>query len=91
MHGFSCLLQNNLLGVEMLFEIGESRLLYFKQPFHTEEVILQQTRKRVLYFYSTTTKNIPLLQNEVGRSVTSLLYKTVEKAVLCCTLVMLGM
>ena len=36
----SWLLQNNLLGVEILFEI-ETRLFYFKQHFDTEEVILQ--------------------------------------------------
>ena len=39
----SWLLQNNLLGVEMLFEIQKPRLFYFKQHFSTSEVILQQT------------------------------------------------
>ena len=42
---FSCLLQNNLLGVEMLFEIQKPRLtprlFYFKQHFSISEVILQ--------------------------------------------------
>ena len=52
----SCLLQNNLRGGEMLFEIDKPRLLYFKQHFDTEEVILQQPREQVLYFYSTTAK-----------------------------------
>ena len=45
---FSWLLQNNLLGVEMLFEIQKPRLtprlFYLKQHFSTSEVILQQTR-----------------------------------------------
>ena len=45
---FSWLLQNNLLGVNMLFVIQKPRLtpllFYFKQHFSTWEVILQQTR-----------------------------------------------
>ena len=40
-----CLLQNNLLSVEMLFEVEKPRLLYFKQHLDTEEVILQQTQQ----------------------------------------------
>ena len=40
----------------MLFEIQKTRLtprlFYFKQHFSTSEVILQQTRKHVLYFLS---------------------------------------
>ena len=40
-----CLLQNNLRGGEMLFEI--------EKHFDTEEVILQQLREQVLYFYAT--------------------------------------
>ena len=44
---FSWLLQNNLLGVEMLHELQKPRLtprlFYFKQHFSTSEVILQQT------------------------------------------------
>ena len=52
-HALSCLLQNNLRGGEMLFEIEKPRLLYFKQHFDTEEVILQQPREQVLYFYFT--------------------------------------
>ena len=55
---FRWLLQNNLLGVEMLFEIQKPRLtprlFYLKQYFSTSEVILQQTRLRVLYFLSIT-------------------------------------
>ena len=35
-----CLLQNNLLSVEMLFEVEKPRLLYFKQHLDTEEVML---------------------------------------------------
>ena len=41
---FSWLLQNNLLGVKMLFEIQKPRLFYFKQHFSTLDVILLQTR-----------------------------------------------
>ena len=56
-NALSCLLQNSLRGGEILFETEKPRrkprLLYFKQHFHTEEVILQQTREQVLYFYST--------------------------------------
>ena len=37
-----CLLQNNLLGGEMLVEIEKPGVLNFKQHFDTEEVILQQ-------------------------------------------------
>ena len=47
-------IENNLRGGEMVFEIEKPRLLYFKQHFDTEEVILQQPREQVLYFYSTT-------------------------------------
>ena len=46
----------------MLFEIEKPRLLYFKQHFDTEEIILQQPREQVLYFYST-------LKNKVGQFV----------------------
>ena len=38
----SCLLQNNLLGVKMLFEIQKLQVFYSKQHFDTLEVILQQ-------------------------------------------------
>ena len=51
-HALSCLLQNNLRGGEMLFKIENH--LYFKQHFETEEVILQQPREQVLYFFFTT-------------------------------------
>ena len=75
----------------MLFEIEISkrqpRFLYFKQHFDTEEVILQQPREQVLYFYSTTATK----KNEVGQSVTSYLNKTAKKAVPRCTLVLFGM
>ena len=54
-HALSCLLQNNLWGGEILLEIEKPTLLYFKQHFDTEVVILQQPREQVLYFYSTTT------------------------------------
>ena len=49
----SCLLQNNLLGGEMLFEIEKPRLLYFRQHFDTEEVSLQQAQRTstILLFY----------------------------------------
>ena len=47
-HLFSWLLQNNLLGVKVLFEIQKlrltPRLFYFQQHFSTSEVILQQTQ-----------------------------------------------
>ena len=45
-HALSCLLQSNFLrGGEMLFEIFKKpRLLYFKQHFDAEDVILQQPR-----------------------------------------------
>ena len=33
----------------MLFEKEKPRLLYFKQHFDTEEVILQKPREQVLY------------------------------------------
>ena len=33
----SCLLQYNLLGREILFEIEKPKLLYFKQCFSTED------------------------------------------------------
>ena len=55
MQAFLCLLQNNLLGIDMLFEIEKEKLLYFKQHFDTEDVILQQPREQVLYFYSAKT------------------------------------
>ena len=48
-HTLSCLLQNNIQGGEVLFEIEKPRLLDFKQHFHTEEVILQQPQEQVLY------------------------------------------
>ena len=48
---FTWLLQNNLLGVEMFFEIQKRWLLYFKQHSSISEFILQQTQKRVLYFF----------------------------------------
>ena len=56
-HAFSCLLQYNLHCGEILFEIKKPTrqpwLLYFKQHFDTKEVILQQPREQVLYFYSS--------------------------------------
>ena len=39
-----------MYSIEMLFEIQMPRLFYFKSHFDTEEVILQQTRYRVLHF-----------------------------------------
>ena len=48
---FSRLLQNNLISVKMLFEIHKLFLFYFKLHFSTSEVILQQTRKCLLYFF----------------------------------------
>ena len=55
---FSWLLQNKLLGVEMLFEIQKSRLkpriFYIKQHFSTSDVILQQTQKHELNFLTNT-------------------------------------
>ena len=35
--------------------LSQDMILYFKQHFDTEEVILQQPREQVLYFYSTKT------------------------------------
>ena len=55
-NALSWLLQNNLRGGEMLFEIEKSRLLHFKLQCETEEVGLQQTREQILYFYSNTAK-----------------------------------
>ena len=42
-------MQNNRRGGEMLFEIEKPRILYFKQHFDNEKVILQQPREQVLY------------------------------------------
>ena len=47
----SCLLQNNLLGVKMLFEIQKPQIFYSKQHFDTEEVNLQQKRKMCFISY----------------------------------------
>ena len=44
----------------MFFEIEIELKLYFKQHFETEEVILKQPRKQVLYFYSTTVTRFAL-------------------------------
>ena len=59
---FSWLLQNNILGVEVLFEIQKPRLtpqlFYLKQHFETKEAILQQTRYRLLYFLNSSVINI---------------------------------
>ena len=75
--------ENNFRGGEMLFEIEnprrQPRLLYFKH--FDAEVILQQTREQVLYFFST------MATNRADRF--PLQKKTVEKAVPCCTLVIL--
>ena len=46
--------QNNLWGEEMFFETEKPRLLYLKKHIDAEEVIPQQPREQVLYFYSTT-------------------------------------
>ena len=82
----------------MLFEIEKPRLLYFKQHFSTSKVILQQPREQVLYFYSSMYGNkielivFSLQRNELGQSVMSfLINKTSEKAVPCCTLMIVGM
>ena len=50
MYLFTWLLQNNLLGVEMLFEIQKPWLLYFKQHSSILEFILQQTQKQRALF-----------------------------------------
>ena len=50
----SCLLQYNLRGGEMLFELEKLSLLCLKQHFDIEEIILQQPQEQVFYFYSTT-------------------------------------
>ena len=86
----SCLLQNNLLGGAMLFEIEKPRLLYFRQHFDTEEVILQQTREQV--FISI----LPRQQNRTDRFPKEGRSRSIgdvisEKAVPSCTLLILGM
>ena len=62
----------------MVFEIEKPRryprLLYFKQHFDTEEVILQQPREQKRQ--QNRADPFPLQKNEVGQSVTSYLNKT---------------
>ena len=92
-HTFWCFLQNNIRGGEMLFKqksqgvsqsiwisnISTPRRLFFNNHKNKYFIsILPQQKQRANHF--------PLQKNEVGRSVTSFLYKTVEKAVPCCTL-----
>ena len=52
------MLQKKLWDGEMFFEIEKPSLLYSKQHFDNEEVILQQLREQVLYFYIPVVKNI---------------------------------
>ena len=69
-HLFSWLLQNNLLGVEMLFEIQKPRLtprlFYFKQHFSTSEVFsATNTITRALFLKYTTLRHNVLWDSEV--------------------------
>ena len=67
--------------------LAESWLLYFKQHFDSEEFLLQQIQKTMLYFIQpiwqqNEADHFCLKKNEIGWYVMSFLYKTVEKAVI---------
>ena len=82
---FSCLLQNNLPGGEMSFEIE------FQTTFQHRGAYSATTMRTSILFLFYHDNKIELIENKMGWSVTSILYKTVEKAVTCCTLVILRM
>ena len=90
---FSSLLQNNLRGGDMFFEMEKPksypRLLCFEQHYDTEGNILHQPPGQIFYFFSIRkTKyrwSFSLWKNEEDRSVTSTFYDFTEIAVSCYT------